>query len=251
MTHTSPDNVLGPTTIRVSGSDSLFAKMRTVTQKRTTASRLVFATDPLGLAAEQYKILRRMLMNSHPEGGAMLVTSPGRGEGKTLTAVNLAWALASGGEDTCVVDLAFRSPALMKTLGVAGADTCPDRVLTNIDDVTKAVCKVADTSLQLLATSGRADPLGRCFSPDLVGPAIQELKTHFKWLVLDCASAIPASDIPNLMPHVDGALLIVRPGMTIKSLIAPCLEIIGPKLWGVVMNDTRILGGEDGINGRP
>src|ERR1700710_1771023 len=54
-------------------------------------SRLVFLTDPAGLAIEQYKLLRRRLCAAHPNGGMMLVTSPSPGDGKTLTSINLAW----------------------------------------------------------------------------------------------------------------------------------------------------------------
>ena len=71
-------------------SPRLATGKRVITLQPGKNSRLVFLTEPAGLAVEQYKILRRRLCNLHPQGGAMLITSPSPGEGKTLTSVNLA-----------------------------------------------------------------------------------------------------------------------------------------------------------------
>jgi Mrp family chromosome partitioning ATPase len=90
---------------------------RVITIRSNKKSRLVFLTEPTGLAAEQYKMLRRRLCTLHPHGGAMLITSPGPGEGKTLTSVNLAWCLADAGHHTCLVDLDFRAPGISPALG--------------------------------------------------------------------------------------------------------------------------------------
>ena len=64
----------------------------------------------------------------------------------------------------------------------------------------------------------------------------------FQWVVLDFAPAIPMADVGEVLPHVDGALMIVRSGKTSKAMVPPSLEILGSKLWGVVMNDALIKG---------
>ena len=93
-------------------------------------SRLVFLTDPTGLAVEQYKILRRRLINLHPNGGAVLITSPSPGEGKTLTSINLAWSLAAAGHRTCLVDLDFRAPGVAPALSYSVEEDGIEDVLT-------------------------------------------------------------------------------------------------------------------------
>src|SRR5258708_2057084 len=98
-------------------SPRLCSGKRVVTLQPSKKSRLVFLTEPTSLAVEQYKILRRRLCNLHPQGGVMLVTSPGAGEGKTLTSLNLAWCLAEAGHQTCLVDLDFRAPGVSQALG--------------------------------------------------------------------------------------------------------------------------------------
>ena len=54
-------------------------------------NRLVFISDPGGVAAEQYRIMRSKLVERYPMGGSVLMTSPVSGDGKTLTSTNLAW----------------------------------------------------------------------------------------------------------------------------------------------------------------
>jgi receptor protein-tyrosine kinase len=64
----------------------------------------------------------------------------------------------------------------------------------------------------------------------------------FDWVIIDMPPAIPMSDVAEVLPLVDGALMIVRSGKTKKSLINPTLEVLGQHLWGVVLNDSRITG---------
>src|SRR5262249_9654717 len=67
------------------------------------------------LAPEQYRSLRTRIM--HTDTGAavhvLLITSPGEGDGKSLTAANLALAMAQEYQRrVCLVDANLRTPSL-------------------------------------------------------------------------------------------------------------------------------------------
>jgi len=73
------------------------------------------ALAPQSLAAEQYRSLRTRI--SSAENGranrAIIVTSPGKGDGKSLTAANLALTMAQDfHRRICVVDANLRHPQL-------------------------------------------------------------------------------------------------------------------------------------------
>ncbi|MEO8737586.1 MAG: CpsD/CapB family tyrosine-protein kinase [Edaphobacter sp.] len=205
-------------------------------------SRLVFLTDPVGLAAEQYKILRRRLINLRPQGGVLLITSPGPGEGKTLTAVNLSWALADAGERTCLVDLDFRAPGVSQALGCStGGDGIED-VLNGRRKLHQAMCQIADTRMHVLRTRNRLDSAGKLLSPSVIVPALAELRSIFHWVILDFAPVIPLADVGEVLHHVDGAILVIRSGKTARKMVSPSLEILGSKLCGVILNDSPIQG---------
>jgi capsular exopolysaccharide synthesis family protein len=206
------------------------------------ASCLVFLTEPTGLAVEQYKILRRRLCNLQPRGGVLLITSPSPGEGKTLTAVNLAWSLAEAGHKTCLVDLDFRAPGVSQALGVKITEDGVEDVLTGKRTIQQALRQVGEGVMHVLPVKARRASLDGLLSSTSITPLLSELRLMFQWVILDSAPAIPMADVGEVVPHVDGALMIVRSGQTSKVMIPPSLEVLGSKLWGVVMNDAPIKG---------
>lgn len=215
---------------------------RVSTPQPVAKSRLVFVTEPTGLAVEQYKILHRRLCNQRPEGGVVLITSPSPGEGKTLTSINLAWCMAEAGDHTCLVDLDFRAPGVNLTLGCVTEEDGLEDVLTGKRTVHQSIRQVGDRSLYVLGIKRRLASPGGLLSSASIVPLLTELRAMFQWVILDFAPMIPMADVGEVLPHVDGAIMVVRSGKTDKSLIAPSLEILGTKIWGVVLNDSVING---------
>jgi capsular exopolysaccharide synthesis family protein len=205
-------------------------------------SRLVFLTEPTGLAVEQYKILRRRLCNLHPQGGVMLITSPSPGEGKTLTSVNLSWALAEAGHDICLVDLDFRAPGITRALGYTIDEDGVEDVIAGKRTINQSIRQLGDRSLYVLGVRRRMVSPGGLLSSASITPILAELRTMFRWVILDFAPVIPMADVGEVLPQVDGALMVIRSGKTEKSLVAPSIEILGSKVWGVVVNDSPIYG---------
>jgi capsular exopolysaccharide synthesis family protein len=216
--------------------------VRVIRLQPEPTSRLAFLTDPVGLAVEQYKLLRGRLNALQPRGGVLLVTSPGPGEGKTLTSVNLSWSLAEGGFRTCLVDLDFRAPGTARTLGLVPEHGGVEEVLTGERTIAQCLYQIGDRPLHVMPIRQRVESPSRLFSPELLGPLITRLRGMYRWVILDLAPAVPMSDVSEVIPQADGALMVVRAGKTLKSLVKSPLEILGSKLWGVVLNDSPIQG---------
>src|SRR5438094_10408765 len=82
---------------------------------------LVSLTAPYSFVAEQYQGLRMKLeqLRSARDVRVIAVTSPGAGDGKTLTSINLAGALARSSDARVVlVDADFRRSAIAKHFGI-------------------------------------------------------------------------------------------------------------------------------------
>src|SRR3954468_17841276 len=91
--------------------------------KKTHIDRhLVALTSPGSFAAEQYQGLRLTIerLRRGRTLQVIAVTSPAAGEGKTLTAINLAGALARGSDDARVllIDADLRRPAVARQLAI-------------------------------------------------------------------------------------------------------------------------------------
>ena len=81
--------------------------------------RLVSLTAPTSLEAEQYQALRLKLESLHRSRGVrvMAITSPGVKDGKSVTAINLAAALAQGsGARVLLIEADLRRPAVARYL---------------------------------------------------------------------------------------------------------------------------------------
>ena len=86
-------------------------------------ARLAAAHAPQSLAAEQYRSLRTRVKTAE-NGRALrtiIVTSPNKGDGKSLTAANLALTMAQEFQQrVLLVDADLRRPSIHKLFGIAG-----------------------------------------------------------------------------------------------------------------------------------
>jgi capsular exopolysaccharide synthesis family protein len=215
---------------------------RTIRVEAHATTRLPFLTDTAGLAAERYKMLRGRLNELQPRGGVLLVTSPGPGDGKTLTSINLAWSFAQGGFRTCLVDLDFRAPGVTRTLELPVETGGAEEVLTGKKNLAETLFQIGDHPFHVLGIRERLEEPSHLYATALLGPLLNALRASYRWVILDLAPAVPMSDVSDILPQADGALMVVRSGKTQKKFLPPLLEILGKKIWGVALNDTPVLG---------
>jgi capsular exopolysaccharide synthesis family protein len=218
------------------------APSRTIKLEVHADLRVPFLIDPAGLAVEQYKMLRGRLNALEPRGGVLLVTSPAPGDGKTLTSINLAWSLAQGGFSTCLVDLDFRAPGVTRTLDLSTDDGGVEEVLTGKKSLSQTLFQIGDRPFHVLGIRERVEEPSHLYATALLQPLLSVLRNSYRWVILDLSPAVPMSDVSDVLPQTDGALMVVRSGKSQKTFLPPILEILGRKLWGVVLNDTPVLG---------
>ena len=201
---------------------------------------LLAALAPGAPAAEQYRALRTRLANGDHDApiNVILVTSPGRGEGKSLTAANLGLTMAQEVQRRiCVVDADLRHSRLHSLFGLSEGPGLAD-VLAGRATLADALTDVEDRQITLL-------PAGRlpAHPTELLGSSamqrtIEMLRSQFDRVIIDAPPAAPLADIAILTPLVDSVVLVVRADVTTKPAIQDAVETIGPaKLLGVVLND--------------
>jgi len=201
---------------------------------------LVSILAPQSPAAEQYRALRTRL--AFAEDGRMLrtimVTSPGRGDGKTLTTLNLALTIAQEFQRQVVlVDADLHRPSVHTLLGVPQSPGLVD-VLAGAATLDDVLVEAADYRLVVVpAGSPSTRPAELLGSPGMRA-LLADLRSRFDRVLIDTPPAGVLADADVLAPAVDGVVVVVRAGRTPRSAIERLLaKLAGSRLLGLVLND--------------
>jgi capsular exopolysaccharide synthesis family protein len=203
-------------------------------------SRLVFPTNPNGLAAEQFRLLRRTLIRESDTGAVLLITSPAAGDGKTFTSVNLASCLAESGSPTLLVEMDVRRPKIAEVLSRGIEPPGLEDALAGKVEPSRVVHGIRELNLYVAMVAKTPENPSRLVS----GPGIKRFlawaREHFLWVVLDAPPVIPVADVTELLPLADAALLIVRAQGTPRELAKRAVEMMGKHLRGVIFNEVTV-----------
>jgi capsular exopolysaccharide synthesis family protein len=198
---------------------------------------------PKSQMSEAFRALRTALLLSQPDHPpqVILVTSALPREGKTTAAANLAVTLAQLGDKTVLVDADLRKPGVGRLLNLgtgkyAGLSSYLAGVST-LDLVT--VPHPAIPNLAAIPTGPLPPNPADLLSSHKLADAIVELRTKYKFVVIDSPPIMAATDAVILSVQADGVLLVVRSGETPKEAFTRACDLltsVKSRLLGVVLN---------------
>jgi capsular exopolysaccharide synthesis family protein len=204
---------------------------------------LVTLLRPTSFEAEQFLTLRHHVEQVHKGSGASVVavSSPGQGDGKTTTAINLAGALAQRPKSRILlVDADFRAPAVAARLGMgdggsrglAGAILDPHLTLGDV------IRFRMPYSLAVLPAGERTvTPYELLKSPRL-GELLDAARRLYEFVILDTPPLVPFPDGRAIARWVDGVLVVIAAGRTPRPLLAEALDTLDAgKVLGLIWNN--------------
>ena len=203
---------------------------------------LVSLIAPAAFEAEQYRALRHTVEQLHKARDLRIVavTSPGVGDGKSTTAINLAGALAQAPDArVLLVDVDLRRPSVANLLALGGSDG--PGLVNAILDPTLALERVArplpSFNLSVIpAGQVPPSPYEVLKSPRL-GALLEEARLRYDYVVLDAPPLCPVQDCRVIAHWVDGFLLVVAAHHTARRLVDEALSVVERgKILGLVFN---------------
>lgn len=200
-------------------------------------SRLVFPTDPGSLAAEQYRVMRRRLTERYQNGGVILVTSPGPGDGKTVTSTNLAWCLAESGVPTLLAELDLRKPNIAKLLGYTCEGSGLDTLLATDCDPESILRQINKLPFHVAAAGRERSNRIELLTGENIAKFLNWARQKYRWVVLDSPPLFPLADSLELSSLADFTMLVVRARVTPRVLVEKAAELLGPRLQQVMINE--------------
>jgi capsular exopolysaccharide synthesis family protein len=210
------------------------------TAEATLHPALVAAIAPHSAVAERYRGIRSRLAQ-HEESGqlrALLVTSPAAGDGKSVTAANLALTMAQEFQrQVLLVDTDLRGSAIHELFGLERSPGLAE-VLNGAVSLDDALVHLPGHGLTILPAGDTP-----AFPAELLGSTamrrlVDTLRNRFDRIVLDTPAVAPLADAGTLAPLADGVLMVVRAGITRRPALDYALTLFDEqKVLGVVLND--------------
>lgn len=204
--------------------------------------RRVMAAYDKGPFVDAVKILRTQVLQRLRENNwnVLGVTSPGHGEGKTLTAVNLAVSLAMETTQTVLlVDANLRNPSIHDVFGLHDCPGLADYLLDN-EPVEDLLVHPGIGRFVVL-------PGGRAISNSteiLTSPKMLALVEEFKHrypsriVIFDLPPLLHTADVLAFSPYTDALLLVVEEGKTTTEEVQRALSLVknSRPVLGTVLN---------------
>ena len=201
-------------------------------------------TQTFSIGIEAFRNLRTSLIWS--DGGdalkTLVVTSAAPGEGKTLTAANLAVTLAYDGLNVLLVDCDIRRPRVHGLFHLPRAPGLME-MLTSHDKPggpPPAIRQTTIARLSVLPCGALPMNAANLLSSTRMRILLEELKQQFDIIVLDTPPVLATADAGIVGSLTDGVLLVVRAGATDRNAAQRAyqqLANVGARVVGTVLND--------------
>jgi polysaccharide biosynthesis transport protein len=215
-------------------------KDKQLTEKEYLAN-MITINDPKAPASEAYRELRTNLhfKSVDQQLKSLVVTSSSLGDGKTVTAANLAVVMAKSGKSVVIVDADLRKPKLDKYFGIS-----PKAGLTNVftDDkgsVKLPITEIKDVPNLHVITSGPVPPNpSELLSSKKAEAFFKELREQYDLVIIDTPPVGVVTDAAIVSGIADGTLVVVAAGQTRQDAVKrslKALENVKDKITGFVM----------------
>jgi capsular exopolysaccharide synthesis family protein len=202
---------------------------------------LVAALAPTSIAAEQYRSLRTRLKRAESTRSlrVIAVTSPSKGDGKSLTAANLALTMAQEFQQrVLLLDCDLRRPAVHRLFGLGDGPGLGE-ILMNAAEIDEALVHLPDYHLTVLPAGVPPSHPAELLGSATMRRVLDTLRTRFDRILIDVPPVAPLADLHIVAPMVDGLLMIVRAGVTPKPAIERALGgLDASKVLGLVLNES-------------
>ena len=222
--------------------DARHRKRKESESEEDFAKSLIATSDPTSAAAEAYRILRTNLLytlvDEPPK--VIVLTSPGEGEGKSITCANLGVVLAQAAKNTLILDCDLRKPIMHKLFG-----------LTNLSGITDVL--VGERSLHdvwqepqerlKVVTAGSIPPNpAEVLGSRRFWEFLTSVREEFDYVLVDVPPVGVVADPAIVATKGDGVVIILDAENTSKGALrrsVRSLEAVGANILGTVMNNVR------------
>jgi len=218
-------------------SEELSAPLMETVDRRLTGKLVADEAMPPG-CREQYRRLAAVLHHSQAVNGmkVIMVASAVAGEGKTLTATNLALTFSeSYHRKVLLIDGDLRRPSVHVVFGIQSVPGLSEG-LTAVEPRKLPLHQVSERLTILPAGKPTSDPMSALISVR-VKKIIDEARQAFDWVIIDTPPVGLMTDANLVATMTDGAIFVVKADSTPYGMAQRAIDAIGrDRILGAVLN---------------
>lgn len=199
-------------------------------------------------ASEAYKTLRTNIMFSfsgEEECRVVGLTSAFRGEGKSITSLNLAYTLAEQRKKILLIEGDMRLPTLARRLGFS---TSPglSNLLVGLNTVTDAIQQFVvsmedgeNIELDVIVSGDVPPNPSELLGSSRMQSLLKMLRSRYEYILLDLPPVTAVTDALVASKIVDGMIIIVRNNHAVRDALAETirqLKLVDCHILGFVFN---------------
>jgi len=196
-------------------------------------------------ATEAYKLLRTNIVFSFSDEGAgraIGITSSVQAEGKSSTACNTAYALSEAGHKVLLLEADLRRPSIGSKLGVARTPGLTNLLISR-GDYKEAIqhCQLAP-KLDIMASGDIPPNPSELLASNRMTKLMDQLKKDYDYIVVDLPPVTVVSDALAVSKNLDGAVMVVRSGVSDQHMLAEALrqlEMVNVPVLGFVYRENE------------
>jgi len=203
---------------------------------------LITQQQPDSQIAEQYRLLYTRVMHAtaaKPQT-VFAISSAIKGEGKTITSLNLALTAARDfGKQTLLIEGDFKNPTFRTYLGLDTPVSLME-VILNQADLASSLINFGHSNLALLPCGHNAKNSASLLNSQEFSNILTRLRERYELILIDSPPILSLPDMPIIERMVDAILLVVRAEMTPKDAVTMGIDSLATqKLLGIIFNGVK------------
>lgn len=201
---------------------------------------LALALDERSLGAEAYRKLRtnlRFVRAERPR--AIAVTSPSPEEGKSVTASNLALAIAQQGQSVLIIDADLRRPVQHEIFNVRRSPGLSDALVGLVDPLTAVQAYQGMPNIFVLACGTEAPNPAELLGSEAFSRFLASMLEKFDTVIIDTPPVNLVTDAAVIGSVCDGVVLVAEAGRTDRSVLISAVNELRHargSVLGIVLN---------------
>lgn len=202
---------------------------------------LITKLNPRSPISEQYRTIRTNLQFSavDDELQAIMVTSAGPSEGKSMTTANLAVVYAQQGKRVLLIDGDMRKPTIHYTFRLDNLKGLSN-ILVGDMSLVHAVNPSDVDNLDIISCGPIPPNPSELLASKKMKRMIEEAKQTYDMIIFDTPPVLAVADAQILADLCDGSILVVRSKQTVHEAAQKAIELLQPakaKVLGTILND--------------